>query len=443
VRILIITPYLPWPIDSGGNAAQFSTLAALQGHHLFDIVCPIKHAGLLGKVEELQRQLPHVRVRAAVLGPTPPSSKLRQRISEDFDKLESRFGWPARAFRGAARTFKHFCARALRRRLFGPSAAPSALSANAPVNVFETLPAPLLFEIAQALRDCPDLIQLEFADTLSLASWLPDHIPRVFVHHQIHWVYSERFLNSYGDNPYGRYIKNLMELQEVALLERVDAIVTFSEIDASCLRDRLDSVPVYVSPFPVPSDVSFRRDAGEPFNQKFIFLGSPAHLPNRQGAEWLLTEIWPQIAARCSDSRLQLLGQWPEALVKRWTEERIEFSGYVEDLSAAMRGTILLVPLKIGSGIRTKILAAMAQRVPVVSTTVGCEGLLATPEEDLLIGDSASDFASATVVLARDAELYERIASAGYRVVERHYSPDQVCRRRNQIYESVVRRSGG
>jgi polysaccharide biosynthesis protein PslH len=310
VRILIITPYLPWPIDSGGNAAQFSTLAALQGHHLFDIVCPIKHAGLLGKVEELQRQLPHVRVRAAVLGPTPPSSKLRQRISEDFDKLESRFGWPARAFRGAARTFKHFCARALRRRLFGPSAAPSALSANAPVNVFETLPAPLLFEIAQALRDCPDLIQLEFADTLSLASWLPDHIPRVFVHHQIHWVYSERFLNSYGDNPYGRYIKNLMELQEVALLERVDAIVTFSEIDASCLRDRLDSVPVYVSPFPVPSDVSFRRDAGEPFNQKFIFLGSPAHLPNRQGAEWLLTEIWPQIAARCSDSRLQLIGQW-------------------------------------------------------------------------------------------------------------------------------------
>ncbi|WLD12414.1 glycosyltransferase [Planctellipticum variicoloris] len=311
--------------------------------------------------------------------------------------------------------------------------------ANVPVNLFRQLPPQLVNEIDLALRDRPDLIQLEFADVLSLAAWLPNDIPRLFVHHQLHWIYSERFLDSGGESSYGRYVKDFMELQELALLNRLDAVITFSEIDAELLRERLDSARVHVSPFPVPSDVGFRCDSGEAFAKVFTFLGSSGHFPNRQGAEWLLTEIWPRIAAECPDCRLKVIGAWPEDFVKRWSNFRVEFPGFAEDLSCALSGTIMLVPLKIGSGIRTKILAAMAQKVPVVSTSVGYEGLLVAPESDLLVRDSAEEFAMAAVKLARNPDLYLQLSTAGYEAVIRHYLPEQVSRRRNQIYESVVR----
>ena len=99
----------------------------------------------------------------------------------------------------------------------------------------------------------------------------------------------------------------------------------------------------------------------------------------------------------------------------------------------------MLVPLRIGSGIRVKIMVAMAQGVPVVSTTVGCEGMLMRDGQDLLVRDSGTAFAAAAVELARTPALWKELAASGQAAIIQNYSPESVRLRRNQIYNALTR----
>jgi glycosyltransferase involved in cell wall biosynthesis len=130
-------------------------------------------------------------------------------------------------------------------------------------------------------------------------------------------------------------------------------------------------------------------------------------------------------------SRLVVIGKWDESFEAKHSSSRVAFAGFVEDLPAILRGGIMLVPLRIGGGIRAKIIAAMAQGVPVVSTSVGCEGLLVKDGQDLLVRDDVPGFAAAAVQLAAEPQLWRRLATAGQASVTQHYSPAGVRNRRN------------
>jgi glycosyltransferase involved in cell wall biosynthesis len=121
----------------------------------------------------------------------------------------------------------------------------------------------------------------------------------------------------------------------------------------------------------------------------------------------------------------------------------VVFAGFVEDLPGMLRGGIMLAPLRIGSGLRVKIIAAMAQGVPVVSTSVGSEGLLVEDGKELMVRDDKSEFAAAAVELARNPELWRRVATAGQAAAVKYYSPEGVRQRRNEIYGTLTSASGG
>src|SRR5438309_6220376 len=133
-------------------------------------------------------------------------------------------------------------------------------------------------------------------------------------------------------------------------------------------------------------------------------------------------------------AQLMVIGNWSEAAKSKLAGPRLSFSGYVQDLPETLRGGIMLVPLRIGSGSRVKIIAAMAQGVPVVSTSIGCEGIPVRNEEDLLVRDDPTAFASAAVQLAQTPQLWRQLAEAAKKTVAKHYSTEGVRRRRNEIY---------
>ena len=134
---------------------------------------------------------------------------------------------------------------------------------------------------------------------------------------------------------------------------------------------------------------------------------------------------------------LRVIGRWGEASRARFPSPGIEFAGFVPDLENAVKGSVMLVPLRIGSGIRVKLLDAMSQGVPAVSTSIGCEGIPVRDGIDILIRDDASEFAAAAVELLNDRELRARLAHAGKNLLARFYSPEQVRKRRNEIYQKV------
>jgi glycosyltransferase involved in cell wall biosynthesis len=98
----------------------------------------------------------------------------------------------------------------------------------------------------------------------------------------------------------------------------------------------------------------------------------------------------------------------------------------------------MLVPLRVGSGLRVKILAALILGVPVVTTTIGAEGLLVEAGTEMLVANAANEFAQAAVKLAAEPALWSAMARAGREAVKRNYSPAIVRAQRNQIYQALM-----
>ena len=408
MRILIATPYLPWPLNSGGNAAQFSTLKCLAEDHEFTVVSLVYNREQMAYVKELSVHLPNVKWRGVYCGEEPLSPSL-----------------PFRILRRLVREGQKW----LRR---------SASTAKLPDYPFQPVPEPLLAVLQEELDLSPDLCQVEFAPLMSLGTWLPKRVPKLFIHHQLHFVYTDRFLEANGNNPYVDYLAGMMRVQELACLQHFDAIVTFSDEDKRALASVLPAAKVFTSPFPIPADVGITDNIPEHFDGRFLLVASEVHPPNQDALDWLLAEIWPKIIAQLPAARLVVVGKWNAATIKAKSSASVSFTGFVHDLGSTLRGGIMLVPVRIGSGLRTKILIALAQGVPVVSTTVGSEGLLVQDGQELLKRAGASEFAAASVELARQPDLWHRLAIAGHAAAVEHYSPEGVRRRRNEIYAAMV-----
>jgi glycosyltransferase involved in cell wall biosynthesis len=413
MRILVITSYLPWPLDSGGNAAQFATLTCLKRDHRFTLIAPVYDGQKLDHAKELQKLLPEVTIRAVVCnrqasGATPLRTiarKVAALARGALDRIEESRG----------------------------SAALDLVN-----NPFGPLPRPLVEAADAEIRNGYDLVQAEFAEMLQLAPWLPASIPKLFVHHQLHSVYMRRALEVGEGTAYSRYMEAVTRVEEDTFLRGFDGVITFSEADRFALLSSMPSGKVYTSPFPVPTDVRLNSTASGHWDGRFVFLASGDHLPNVDGLEWLLSHVWPGIAESLPSCSLHVVGKWKAKIRSRLASDRIRFCGFVPEVDKLLAGSIALVPLRVGSGIRVKILVAMASGIPVLSTSVGCEGLPVTGGVNILIADDPQVFHTGAVALATDAKLRYGIASEGLKLVTEHYSPDKVRQRRNHIYMQLT-----
>jgi glycosyltransferase involved in cell wall biosynthesis len=394
----------------GGNAALFSTLKCLVDDHDFTLVVPVYSESQISNANELARRLPQVAVRAVYCG---QGRSLVQRLT----RAGSSLGRKAMSM--------------LRRRQIAGGFA-------YPYYPFLPLPRKLLEVVHDELQKGVDICQAESAPMMPLGTSLPADVRTVFVHYQIHSIYTRRFIEAHGGDAYSEYLAAWMNEQELAYLKHFSAIIAFSDEDKRLLQQMLGVDLVFTSSFPVPADVEMINDSDYGFDGRFLFLGSEIHDPNVDALRWLLDVIWPQIKLRLPGTRLEVIGSWG----RRWKGQRgvggVTFTGFVPNLNAALRGGIMLVPLRIGSGIRTKILAALAQGIPVVSTPVGAEGLLVRDGEHLLVQSDPESFATEAIRLAKDAGLRRQLGNAGLNVIREHYSAAQVRRRRNEIYRHIL-----
>jgi glycosyltransferase involved in cell wall biosynthesis len=195
---------------------------------------------------------------------------------------------------------------------------------------------------------------------------------------------------------------------------RVRTLVVCSHLDADRLgpatRARVAVVPNGYPPVEPPA---VPRAVGTP--PVVLFQGTLRYPPNAQAARFLVTEVGPELRALVPDARIRLVGLTSPALTDLDDPPRVTFVGQVEDVGVELAGAdLVLVPIRFGSGTRVKIIEAFAHRVPVVSTTLGAEGLGAVDGEHLLIGDDPASLAHACARLLTDTDLRRRIVDAAY-----------------------------
>jgi glycosyltransferase involved in cell wall biosynthesis len=219
-------------------------------------------------------------------------------------------------------------------------------------------------------------------------------------------------------------------------LNLADHILAVSNTDRDMFARLIK--PTKITVIPTGVDVDFFRPAVEAEKSNtMVFTGSMDYLPNEDGIAYFVREIFPQIRNRIPDATLVVVGRRPSprllALAK--TTEGVQVTGTVEDIRPYVgRGSIYIVPLRVGSGTRLKIFEAMAMGKAVVSTSIGAEGLPVQPGRDIVIADRPDEFASAVVELLRDPVRRTELGRAAHDLVTKQYSWDSV----GQYFESVL-----
>ncbi len=151
-----------------------------------------------------------------------------------------------------------------------------------------------------------------------------------------------------------------------------------------------------------------------------LFVGGMHWPPNAEGVRWFVREVWPLVRAKLPKAVFYAVGKSPPEELR--DVPGVVAPGYIEDvLPYWERSCAFVVPLKAGGGMRVKILDAWARRLPVISTSVGAEGLAYQDGLDILIADDARSFAEQVIRTMQDAELAQRVAQGGRETVQRTY----------------------
>jgi glycosyltransferase involved in cell wall biosynthesis/GT2 family glycosyltransferase len=177
------------------------------------------------------------------------------------------------------------------------------------------------------------------------------------------------------------------------------------------------------------ADLSRWLAHARPDTSTVLFAGHLGYLPNVDAVNWLTSDIWPRVRRAAPEARLIVAGRHPTPELRSAVGRAAGVELVADPVSmdrVAARASLTVAPLRLGSGTRLKILESMAWGLPVVSTTIGCEGLEVVELEHLLIGDSADQLADAIVRGLRDAPLWRRLRQAGRQLIADRYQWNQV-----------------
>ncbi len=263
-------------------------------------------------------------------------------------------------------------------------------------------------------------------------------VPTLMFQHNVEALIWER-LASVQNYAWKRFffhvLASRMHRREAELCRLFDGVITISEEDACYHRETYNLANVLGC---VPAGATTdARGVPEPVlhcteTPTIAFLGSMDWLPNQDAVVWFIKDIFPRLRQILPGVRLLVIGRSPPPYLLTLAGENsgVQFTGTVEDVSGPLRQcALMVVPLRAGSGTRIKILEAMAMGVPVVSTTVGAEGLPLYSNHDLLIADDVPGITNSILRLLGDDDLRKAMAENGLRRVTHDFSWAQSAQR--------------
>lgn len=275
-------------------------------------------------------------------------------------------------------------------------------------------------------------------DSMDLAGYMPEihGQPIACVHHNVESSLLRRrarFERGLLRRIYFRFQAALMAKVEARWAPEVDLNIMVSQDDLEDLRKVAGSGRFLVVPNGVDVE-SFRPDGGA--EHGVAYIGGTNWFPNLDALEFFGQEILPELRRLGCEQPARWVGSASAEQQLAYRERfGIELTGYVEDILPLMRDALChIVPLRAGGGTRLKILNSWAMGKPVVSTTIGCEGLDARDGENILVRDDPKAFAEAIAALESDASLRQRLGDGARETATHVYSWDVLGQGMNRAY---------
>jgi polysaccharide biosynthesis protein PslH len=384
MQILLLTQVLPYPPDSGPKVKTYHLLRHLAAHHEVTLVSLVRSPAEVARAQELRDLCAEVH--------TVPLHRSRLRDA-------------------------YYLARSLLR---GESFIISRDHSAELHALLAKITAQRSFDIIHA----DQLNMAQFAVGLPAGA-------RILDEHNAVWTIVRRMADQ-SHNLFRRIFLDIeacrLRRYEAEICARFDGILAVSVPDRYALELAAVEAGVSLPPIAIiPIAVDARTDPPvhrESLPKTILSIATMFWPPNVDGVLWFAREVYPLVRQAVPDVRFAIVGARPPPSVTRLTEDdpSIEVTGYVDDPQPYLeRSAALIVPVRAGGGMRVKILEALARGMPVVSTTIGYEGIDLTPGNELLVGDTPAAFAAALISLLNDPALGCRLAAAGRRVAENVY----------------------
>ena len=233
--------------------------------------------------------------------------------------------------------------------------------------------------------------------------------------------------------------------QEIENCEKFTACLTTSIRDAEILQQRSPDMECHVIPNGVDSEF-FKSNTATDFDPNMVlFTGTISYYPNTEGILWFYKNIWPLIKEKNPLATFCIAGKSPPPEVQAIadSDESVTATGMVDDMRDYYnKAAVVVVPLRVGGGTRLKILEGMAMSKAIISTSVGAEGIEHTDGTDILLKDTPEDFSDAVVTVMNDAALRQKLEKGGRDLVEAKYDWRAVTDKLSDVFERTLGKAG-
>ncbi|MBQ6449719.1 glycosyltransferase [bacterium] len=395
MKILMLTPYLPYPLLSGGQIRTYNLLKKMADKHEITLFALIKNEQEKQYIKELEQYCHKVRVFKRSSKPFTLRNILRTAIS------------------------------------------------SYPFLVIRNHVSSVISAVRQELES--ENYDLIHAETFYMMPHLPaTKIPVMLVEQTIEYLGYE----SFAQTTRWQFLRPLLKIDinkikywEKYYWQHCDQLVTMSEDDKTFIASEIgETTPIDV----VANGVDTAWFSEQKFAKRkvptLLSVGTFKWLPNVEAVRFLIQKVWPLIKRQRQDIKLWVVGNAPTDEILRFAarDPQIEVSGRIADIREAFGGAhILLAPVFSGKGTRYKILEAMASGTPIIATSTAVEGLGVVNREEVIIADTAEAMAREALALLADDQLQARLSHGGRQFVREHYDWELIAKRLDDIYQRV------
>ncbi len=399
MRIFMLTPYLPYPLVSGGQVRTYNLLKHLSRKHEVTLFALIKDESEREHIEHLKKYCHKVEVFKRTSWPWHPRNILM-----------------------------------------------AALTAY-PFVVTRNMVLSLRSAIQKELgRESYDLIHVE---TFYMMPNIPTtKVPTILVEQTIEHLGYESFARGIARRfPFLRPFLSL-DIAKIKYWEKkywhsCEHLITVSEDDKKYIQETqpdIQKIDVVSNGVDMEYFSKVKRRFSE--NPTILFVGTFNWLPNIEAVEYLVDKVWPLIRKDLPQACLRIVGSAPTKKILSYAKKdaNIVVTGRVPDIrDEYSQANVLVAPVFSGKGTRYKVLEAMATETAVVGTGIALEGIGAQSDEDFLEGNDERELADQTIRVLKDIALQKRLGQSGRSFVSQHYSWDTIAQELLQIYEKTAR----
>ncbi len=392
MKILMLTPYLPYPLLTGGQTRSYNLIKRLSSlGHQITLFCLVKSNQERKHVSELEKFCKEVQVFSRPEKPWTLKNILKTGLSF----------YPFLVIRNWA---KGEC-----------------------------------LAIEKKLKE--DDFDLIHAETFYVMPHIPKtKIPILLVEQTIEYLVYRHFADSYKLPG----IKQLLYIDvakmkhwELKYWKRASRVVAMSQEDKKSMLFQLPSLHVDIVPNGVDSNYFGEKVKEKSKSPVILYLGNFTWLQNREAVEVLISKVWPKIKENIPDAKLWIIGKDAKDFFLKLESDSIRVDEVSDVREVYQQASVLVAPIYGGGGTRYKNFEAFASGLPVVTTSIGIRGTNAQDGKEVIIRDTPQEIAEAAINLLIDRKLYQKIADNAKRMVKGKYDWDPIAKKLSDIYQAL------